>query len=253
MKMAVIGAGIGGLAVSCLLATDGHSIDVFEKNPRPGGKMNEFQKDHFRFDTGPSLLTMPFILEQLFESCYHKMSDYIDLVPLEPLCRYFYPSGTIFDAYSDLPKTLQQIEKFAPEDREAYVDVLYYSQTLYRRTAPSFLFNPLNSWSDIIGLQLSDLLKIDAIKTVSDRIDKMVTSPELRQFFKRFTTYNGSSPFQAPATLNVIPHVELNLGAYYVKGGMYAIAQALHKLAQQLGVRFHFDTEVERFLLSTEP
>lgn len=245
MKMAVIGAGIGGLAVSCLLATDGHSIDVFEKNAQAGGKMDEAKIDGFRFDTGPSLLTMPFVLEQLFDSCYRKLSDYIELVPLEPLCRYFYPNGTIFDAYSDLPKTLKQIEEFAPGDRQAYIDFLYYSETLFRRTAPSFLYNPLNSWSDLIGLKMSDMLRIDAIKTVSDRIDRTISSHELRQFFKRFTTYNGSSPFKAPATLNVIPHVELNLGAYYVKGGLYRVAEALFKLAKELGVRFHFETEVE--------
>ncbi len=250
MKIAVIGAGLGGLAVSCLLATDGHSIDVFEKNAQPGGKMNEVSVDGFRFDTGPSLLTMPFVLEQLFDSCYHKLSDYLELIPMEPLCRYFYPSGTIFDAYSDLPKTLKQIETFAPEDRQAYIDFLYYSETLYRRTAPAFLFNPLQSWSELFGLNMLDLFKIDALKTVGERIDKNIKSPELQQFFKRFTTYNGSSPFKAPATLNVIPHVELNLGGYYVKGGIYQIAKALYKLAQTLGVRFHFHTEVENITLN---
>lgn len=244
MKFAVIGAGIGGLAISCLLAHDGHTVDVFEKNAEAGGKMSERIIDGFRFDTGPSLFTLPAVLEELFENCGHNIDDYLDIVPLEPLCRYFYPNGTVFDCYSDLPKTLDEIKKFAPDDRQAYTDFLFYSADLYRRTAPAFLFNPLNNWKDVTGLNLLDLSRIDALNTVSSKVDEMVKSPELRQFFKRFATYNGSSPFKAPATLNVIPHIELTLGGYYVKGGLYRIAETLLKMAGELDVRLHFETEV---------
>lgn len=238
----VIGAGLGGLAISCLLAFKGHKVTVFEKNGAPGGKINQLESSGFRFDTGPSLLTMPFVLEELFSRCGEDISDYLSLKPLEPICRYFYPDGTVFSCYQQRNKTLDEIGRIAPEDVSAYNEFLSYSGELYDRTKDAFLFNPLYSIKDLVNLNLPDFFKIDAFTTVSDRVDDYFDSPYLRQFFKRFTTYNGSSPYQAPATLNVIPHVELALGGYYVDDGMYNIITALIKLAKAKGVTFNFDT-----------
>ena len=240
----VIGAGIGGIAAAALLGAKGYSVDLFEQNGTPGGKMQQWESQGYRFDTGPSLLTMPFILEKLFESCGQNLSDYLSLSEPEPLCRYFYKDGVIFDNYGDRSKTMQEIQKFAPEDEESYAEFLDYSKTLYNKTADAFLFNPLNQPTDLKSLNWLDLLTIDAFSTVSDKVDGHFSSPYLRKFFKRFTTYNGSSPFQAPATLNVIPHVELNQGGYYVKGGLYSIAIALEKLAKEMRVNFHYHKKV---------
>lgn len=241
----VIGAGLGGLAISSLLASKGYSVTVFEKNATPGGKMQELWIKGYRFDTGPSLFTLPFILEKLFEKCGEKFSESIHLSELEPICRYFYPDGVIFDCFSDREKTRVQIRKFAETDADAYTGFLDHSKELYHRTSAAFLFNPLYDISDFKGLKLSDFRGIDAFSTVSDKVDEFFQSPYLRKFFKRFTTYNGSSPYQAPATLNVIPHVELNRGGYYVQGGMYRIAESLYRLAENMGVVFRFNTPVK--------
>jgi phytoene desaturase len=248
MKTGVIGAGIGGLAVACLLAAEGYKVSVWEKNNSFGGKMNQFTKDGYRFDTGPSLFTMPFVLEDLFKKCGKSVHDYIEIVPVNPICRYFWNDGVVFDSSANLPESLQQIRKFAPEDTESYVKFLGYSADIYQKTANTFLFNPLQKLKDLRKVKKSDFFKIDAFSTVSNKIDRYFESKYLRQFFKRFTTYNGSSPYIAPATLNVIPYVELCLGAYYVKGGMYKIAEALHKLAEELGVEFRFNTEIKKIL-----
>lgn len=245
-KVVVIGAGIGGLAAACLLAADGCKVKVLEKNQTIGGKMNQFEKGGFRFDTGPSLLTMPGVLRQLFEYCGAKMEDYLDLVPLSPLCRYHFPDGTSFNAHSDLQQTLDEIQKLAPEDLSNYKDFLDYARQLYNLTADVFLFHPLRSYTDLLQLPLRDFFRADAFRTVSGRVDKSVESPYLRQFFKRFATYNGSSPFQVPATINVISHVEMNMGGYYVQGGLYQIALALEKLAESLGVTIKTDVTVRR-------
>lgn len=242
----VIGAGLGGLAVASLLASNGYNVDVYEQNDHPGGKMQQVVKKGYRFDTGPSLLTMPFILEKLFSECGAKLSDYLSFKELSPLCRYFYKDGTRFDNYSDRQKTVQEIKKFSEKDAESYTDFLDYSETLYQKTADAFLFNPLYDFSDLKELNLIDFLGIDAFSTVSQKVDSYFESPYIRQFFKRFTTYNGSSPYQAPATLNVIPHVELNQGGYYVQGGLYSVASAMHKLAEKMGVTFHFGTRAAR-------
>jgi phytoene desaturase len=251
-KATIIGAGIGGLAAASLLAKKGYDVTVFEKNSTPGGKMQQFEQNGYRFDTGPSLLTMPFILERLFEECEENIDNYLKFTELEPLCRYFYPDGTLFDNYSDLEKSTNHIKKIAPEDADAYSQFLNYSKELYQKTANAFLFNPLYDLSDLKNLNFIDFLGIDAFSTVSKKVDETFSSDYLRKFFKRFTTYNGSSPFKAPATLNVIPHVELNQGGYYVKDGLYKIAEALHQLAEKMGVNFLFNSTVRNINIEIE-
>lgn len=246
MHVVVIGAGIGGLAAAALLGKEGHRVTVYERNTRVGGKMNEIKTEGFRFDTGPSLLTMPELLRDLFKRCGADMADYLELVPVEPLCRYFYRDGTILDSYHDRSKALEEIRRIAPGDAKAYADFLDYASRLYEKTSGSFLFNPLFDISDLARVNPLHFLDIDSISTVSSRVDSYFQSPYLRQFFKRFATYNGSSPFQAPATLNVIPHVELNKGGYYVAGGMYRIAKSLRRLAEAHGVQFNFGRTVNR-------
>jgi len=246
MDIKIIGAGLGGLAASCLLAHKGHEVTVLEKNSSPGGKINELSIDGYRFDTGPSLLTMPFILEKLFEYCDTNISKYLDIEPVDPICRYFYPNGIQFDCYQDTCLNTAQIQEFAPNDVQAYKQFITYAEQLFERTKDAFLYNPLYGLSDLGNLDFTDFFKIDAFKTVSSRIDKQFESEELRQFFKRFTTYNGSSPYQAPATLNVIPYVELSLGGYYLNGGMYSLIRALTSLAENKGVNIQYDIEITK-------
>lgn len=250
MTVSIVGAGLGGLATSCLLASKGHLVTVYEKNENHGGKMGQINHYGFRFDTGPSLLTMPEILDEIFQQCNSKLSDYLKLIPLDPLCRYHFQDGTTLDSYHDIQKSLHAVRAIAPEDEKAYTNFLKYSSGLYNKIAPSFLYNPLQNLKDLSGINLTDVLRIDAFRTVSDRIDKSFQSPYLRQIFKRFTTYNGSTPFKAPATLNVIPHLEFNRGGYYVDGGMYQIAGALAELAKSKGVNFEYNSPVSEITVS---
>ncbi len=245
MKISVIGAGLGGLSASAILASRGHTVDLFEQNENPGGKMQELRSTGFRFDTGPSLLTMPFLLEQVFERCGKSSADYLEWTQVEPVCRYQFPDGSVFHNYHDPRRNREELMRIAPEDVEAWDQFLDYSSDLYRRTAETFLFNPLQGIRDMQLSDIPDFLRIDAFTTVSKRVDDYFSSPRLRQLFKRFPTYNGSSPYQAPATLNVIPFVELRLGGYYIKGGMYNLARALVKLAEDCGVRIHIGVPVD--------
>ncbi|TVQ66528.1 MAG: phytoene desaturase [Balneolaceae bacterium] len=246
MKRAVvIGAGIGGLSAAALLASRGFETTLYEKNNAPGGKMQEYVWNGYRFDTGPSLLTMPFQLEKLFSDCNESIDEYLKIKKPDPLCRYFYEDEIIFDNYQDRRKSVQEIRKFAPEDAAAYDKFLNRAEKLYKRTANAFIFNPLYSLKDLSRLNLFNLLFIDAFSSVSKKVDRYFKSSYLRRFFKRFTTYNGSSPYLAPATLNVIPHVELNQGGYYVEGGLYQIAGALEKLCRKKGVTICYQTPVK--------
>ncbi|GAB5409075.1 MAG: phytoene desaturase family protein [Balneolaceae bacterium] len=250
MKISVIGAGIGGLASACLLASKGHEVSVFEKNSSVGGKMNIFKKEGFRFDTGPSLLTMPHLLEELFSECGETLSEHLTLTPLSPICRYNYQDGTLFDCFDDRIRTQKEINRIAPEDSEAYGKFLDYAEAIYSKTADAFIYNPLYDFSDFKNLDLFSFFGIDAFSKVDERVDSYFKSTFLRKFFKRFTTYNGSSPYLAPATLNVIPYVELNQGGFYVDGGMYKIAETLFWLASSLGVTFYFESLVQQIKIN---
>lgn len=248
MKIVVIGGGIAGLVSACLFAKDGHSVTLLEQNKQVGGKLNQVTESGYRFDTGPSLLTMPFVLERVFEYCGTHLEEELDIAPLDPMCRYQFADGEVFENFSDLPATLKEIEKFAPDDTENYVRFLGKTANIYQKTAETFLFNPLAEWKDFKSVTFSDLFKIDAHKTVSQIIEKQFNSRHLQFFFKRFATYNGSDPSKAPATLNVIPYVELCQGGFYVKGGMYQIARSLAKLAQSMGVDIQTGVKVKQIV-----
>lgn len=245
LRVTVVGGGLAGLASACLLAAKGHQVDLFEQNDTPGGKMQEHREGGFRFDTGPSLFTMPFLLERIFEACGRNVSDYLEWVSPDPLCRYQFSDGVVFTNYQDADKNRNELLRVVPEDADNWDRFLDYSASLYRRTADTFLFNPLKDLTDLEMNRLPDMLRIDAFSTVSRRVDAFFNSDRMRQLFKRFTTYNGSSPFLAPATLNVIPYVELRLGGFYVRGGMYRLTESLVRLATDLGVRLHTGTQVD--------
>lgn len=241
MDIKIIGAGLGGLATACLLAKRGHSVTIFEKNERAGGKIGQIKTDGFRFDTGPSLLTMPAVLEELFEKCGEQLEDYLKVRQLDPITRYFYDDETIFDSYQSTSASLREIRRIAPEDIKACRQFLNHCADLYNRIEEPFLHNPLYNFADLKSLKLLDFFKIDGFHSLSSRVDSKFKSSYLRKFFKRFATYNGSSPFLAPATLNVIIHIETNMGGYYIDGGIYKLVEALTELASKLGVGIKYN------------
>jgi phytoene desaturase len=248
MKIVVIGAGMGGMATAVRLAAKGHTVEVFEKNVRVGGKLNLLEKDGYRWDTGPSLITMPFVYRDLFNSAGRNFDDYVKLVPVEPVCRYFYPDQTIFDASDSVAAMTSAIEQLNPLDVRAYFRFMAYSRKLYDLTAAVFLFKGFNRWRDLLNLRWRNMFQIDPFRTVHQAVAANFRDPHLVQLFDRYATYNGSSPYLAPATLNIIPYVELGMGGWYVEGGLYALAGAYHKLAEELGVKFR-QAEVSQILI----
>ena len=249
-KTIIIGAGLGGLSAACRLAKSGFDVTILEKNENVGGKVNLVEVKGYKFDTGASLLTMKHVFEDLFEFCGKSIEDYLEIEPLEPICRYFWSDGTKFDAFQNIGKTENEIEKISPEDVKNFKDYLADSRLKYEIAERTFLSKSLNDLPELITLNnLPDLLKISTLKTLDKHNKSYFKSDKLQQLFNRFATYNGSSPYKTPATFALIPFVEFGLGAWYVKGGIYQIPLSLEKLAKELGVKFQFKSDVKEIVV----
>lgn len=253
-KIGVIGAGLGGLSAAIRLAVKGFKVTVFEQNSGPGGKAASVEQDGFRFDAGPSLLTMPFVLDDLFNFAGEKMEDQLKLIKPELICKYFYPDGTIISAFNDVDKFAEEIESKTSDSKKSVIYYLKYCENIYNRTADLFLFNnPSNPKTFISKEALSTLLhlnQIDPFKTMHEANTEFFKDDKTKQLFDRYATYNGSDPYKAPATLNIIPHVEYNIGGFFPQGGIIEITNALFKLAEDQGVNFNFNSSVNKIIVS---
>ncbi|NTV65744.1 MAG: phytoene desaturase [Oscillochloris sp.] len=246
----IVGAGLGGLAAAIRLASAGHSVLILEKNDRPGGKLNLVQAQGYTFDTGPSLLTMPWVIRDLFSAAGQRMEDYLSLEQIEPTCHYMWPDGTTFNAWQRLPQLIQEVERLSPRDVPNLLRFLAYAANIYDAVADNFLLKPFDGISELLTPRLlRDGPKIDSLRSVDAAVRAHFRSPYLRQIFNRYATYNGSSPYLSPATFNVIAYIEFAEGGWYVRGGMYELARALQRLAEDLGVRLRTNAPVAEVLL----
>ncbi|MBC8083494.1 MAG: phytoene desaturase [Hymenobacter sp.] len=250
LSTAIIGAGIGGIATAVRLAVAGHRVTVFEAQESFGGKMHVLElPGGYRFDGGPSLFTLPHLVDELFELAGRNPADYFRYQRLDPITQYFFADGTRLTAWADEAKFAAEVEA---KLRVPAADVLAFlrrSDRAYTATAGTFLQKSLHK----AGTYLSpEVLKAVAAVPRLGLLDTMhqrhaaafPADPRLVQLFDRFATYNGSDPYQAPATLSMIPHLEHGLGAFYPEGGIHAIAASLVRLAQELGVTFRYQEPV---------
>lgn len=247
-RIVIIGAGLGGLATAIRLAHYGFDVTVLEKNSRVGGKLNIVRESGYTFDTGPSLLTMPFILDDLFQAVGRDRRDYLDVMPVDPICRYNFSDGSRIDAWKDLEKLAAEVARISQSDAGSIDRFFTHAERIYRAASGPFLFQPFGSL-DLSGIlrNLSNLpavLKIDAFRSLNDAVSSFFVDERIRQLFNRFATYNGSSPYRAPATLAIIPFIEFHFGGWYIQGGMYRLAEVLRSLALELGVNIRTSTEV---------
>jgi phytoene desaturase len=252
-KAVIIGAGIAGIATAIRLAVKGYVVEVYEANSYPGGKLAEIEQHGYRFDAGPSLFTMPQYVDELFALAGKIPAEYFTYKKLDVVCNYFYEDGTRLSAYADTKKFAKEIENKTGEPAASVIKHLANSRDIYSITNHVFLERSLH--------KLKTYLRWDTVRSVFrfPRIDPFRTmhtanasgfkDKRVVQFFDRYATYNGSNPYQAPATLNVIPHLEHHFGAYFPDGGMYNITQSLVKLGEELGVKFHYNYKVDEIVV----
>jgi phytoene desaturase len=237
-NLAVIGSGLAGLAAAARLAHAGSRVTVFEKEERVGGKMNQARWQGYRWDTGPSLLTMPFVLEELWSDLGQEFPGALQMRRLPNTCRYRWRDGTVID------------ENARFWERESVARYLRHARGVYDLSAPTFLSHPPQQWTrwfsraSLHGLR--HLRKVARMETLHDlNLRYFPEAPHLLQIFDRFATYNGSSPYRTPAAFCIIPYVQARFGGWWVQGGLYNIARQIQALAESRGARFHFSTPVD--------
>ncbi len=249
-KAIIIGAGVAGLAAAIRLAVQGLQVTVYERNKAPGGKLTSFVNNGFVFDKGPSLFTQPQNLKEIFDEAGEDMSNYFQYKYCEVNCRYFFEDGTSLTAWADTKRLQQELKEKLNEAEDNVEKYLKDSKTLYENIASVFLNFSLHkkaTWLHKRILSALGALKMVYLtKSLHQYNAQKFSNSKTVQIFDRYATYNGSSPYQAPAMLSVIAHLEYNEGSFYAEGGMISITNALYNLAIKKGVKFYFESNVEK-------
>ena len=249
----VIGAGIGGIATALRLAHRGYRVRVYEANAYPGGKLSQFQQEGYRFDAGPSLFTMPQYVEELFELFGERARDHFEYLRKDTVCHYFWEDGTRFGMDADPQTFVRDAAETFGVDAKKLDNYLRRAARKYDLTAPLFLERSLHKIGTYLNLDtLRALVRIggmDIGRSLHATNEALLDHPKLVQLFNRYATYNGSSPYQTPGIMSMIPHLEMHFGTYFPRGGMVRITNALVELAERQGVRFHYGHPVERMVV----
>ncbi len=252
-KAGIIGAGIAGIAAAIRLANKGYEVEVFEANTYPGGKLSQIDMGGYRFDAGPSLFTLPELVEELFLLSGEKPEDHFKYIRLSVICKYFYEDGTIIHAFAERDQLIDEIHAKTQESKEAISQALNRSAHLYETLSDLFMQNSLHKWRTYVNPKAfkayRSIHRLDFFRSMHQANQQLFKDERVVQLFDRYATYNGSDPYQTPATMNIIPHLEFNTGAFFPKEGMHDITMSLFELAKRLGVIFHFQSPISKILV----
>jgi len=243
-KVAVVGAGLGGLSAAVSLAQEGYLVEVYEKNDRIGGKLNVLRGEGYTFDLGPSILTLPHIFERLFTRSERKMEDYFKIVPVRPHWRSFFEDGTVIDLTPDADEMAEECRK-AGEEESRLRGFLDYSGRLYDLINEGYFEQGLDTAQDFRrDYGLFQFTRFDLFRSMHASVARHLKSSYLRDILDFFIKYVGSSAYDAPAFMNCLPTIQFRYDLWYVEGGMYGIALGLRELMQELEIPIHHNTEI---------
>jgi phytoene desaturase len=257
----VIGSGLGGLAAAVVAAARGHTVSVYEKNAWLGGKAAVFEQDGFRFDMGPTILTVPRVLYRIFEEAGEKLEDWLKLIRLDPQWRCFFGDGDSLDLVENVDAMANSAEAFSGKNGigAGYRKFLKTSEHLHGVSERFFFWRAVEDIRDTMNIRqnmtaetFKDVLSLRMGRSVASTIRGMVPDERVAQMLDHFTQYVGSSPFASPAVLCSIAHMQTSEGVWYPVGGTRAVAEALHKLGEKLGVAYYTGREVSRLAIESE-
>ena len=253
-NIVIIGSGVAGLASAIRLGAAGHKVTVVEANDYVGGKLTAKNIGRYRFDLGPSVFTLPNLIEEL--TLISKQELKFEYLTLDKICNYFYEDGTTLSAYPDKEKFATEIHNKLGETKESVYEQLKYSATAYELIGELFMEQSLHKLSNFLNLKTAKAIlnigKLKLNKTMNEVNKARFKNKKTVQLFNRFATYNGSNPFQAPALINIIAHLEHNIGAFAPKGGMHDITMHLYNLSVKLGVEYKMNTRVIKVITEND-
>lgn len=247
LRAAVIGSGLGGLAAAIRLQSAGYETTIFEKRDKPGGRAYVFKDNGFTFDAGPTVITAPHCLEELFELSGRKLSDYVEMMPVEPFYRLMWEDKYVFDYGSSVEDTLEQIKKKSPRDVEGYKKFLNYSKEVFEEGYTKLVHVPFLNWWSMIRVS-PQLARLSAHKSVYAQVSKFIKDPHLRQAFSFHSLLVGGNPFDTSSIYTLIHFLERKWGVYFPKGGTGALVKALVKLFEDLGGKIYCNAEVQQIV-----
>lgn len=249
MKAIVIGGGLGGISAAISLKKEGYDVHLYEKNNHIGGKLNQLKENGFTFDLGPSILTLPNVFKKLFEMHNKNIDDYVNFKRLDLEWRCFFEDGLILDLYGDEYKLMVKNQFLTILDIEGFKNFKAYSKSLYEESYNPYYEKGLDTLKELTSFYgpLAIAKKLDYFSTFSMGVHRHIKEPHLRDAIDFFIKYVGSSAYDAPAVLNQMAHVQFEYGLHYVRGGMYNLAKALHKLMDDIGINIYLNSEVISF------
>ncbi len=253
----IIGGGLAGLSAACVLAARGHRVVVFERNDWLGGKAAQLTGDGFRFDMGPTIVTIPSVLRRIFAEAGEKLENYLELVRLDPQWRCFFDDGSQLDLAQNPDAMARTLDAFAPgtNSGQRYRAFIDYSKRLNGISQRHFFYKSIGGIGDMFQWKasfdpqmLGDVLAMRMGRSVASTVRKFTPDPRVAQMVDHFTQYVGSSPYGSPAVLCGIAHMQTDEGIWYPLGGTRAVPLALEKLARKLGVEFRVGVKIEQIL-----
>jgi diapolycopene oxygenase len=256
-KIGVIGGGLAGLASACTLAARGYQVVLFERNDWLGGKAAQLEGAGFRFDMGPTIVTIPSVLRRIFTEAGRRMEDYLDMVRLDPQWRCFFQDDSVLNLAQNPEQMSAELERFAPgtNSGQRYLDFLQYSERLNDISQRYFFYKPIGGLRDMFDFKtsfdpkvLGDVLAMRMGHSVAGTVRSFTPDARVAQMMDHFTQYVGSSPYGSPAVLCGIAHMQTDEGIWYPLGGTRAVPVALEKLARELGVEIRTNTFITKIL-----
>ncbi len=251
-KILIVGGGIGGIAVSCLLAKKGYEVVLYEKEDRLGGRCNILQEKGYTFDMGPSWYLMPEVFEHFFELLGEKVEDHLELIKLEASYRAFYETSKKFskDIYTNRDKLKEVFESFEEGSSEKLDEYLAIAEGQYGIAMEDFVYRNYDSLVDFLNLNLLKKAKKFSLFTAMDTyVKKFFANRDLRKLLEYQMVFLGGSPYSTPALYKIMSHVDMNQGVFYPMGGMYKLIEAMERIGRNLGVEYYVGSAVEELIV----
>ena len=247
-KIIVIGSGFGGLSAAIRLAARGHHVEIFEKRDQPGGRAYVYEINGFKFDGGPTVITAPFMFDDLWQVAGKRREDYFQLVPCDPFYRIFNANGRTFEYKADESFTLNQIDRWNSTDKVGYQRFMQTTKAIFQKGFVELADRPFHSFTDMLRVA-PDLIRLQSYRSVYDYVSQYIQNEFLRQCFSFHPLLIGGNPFDAPSIYSMIQYLERRWGVHYVMGGTGAMVRAMCRLFEELGGRIHLDAEVCEILV----